>query len=262
MHRPNGMPGAAENPLDVHQATHVASNHGVRPGIENVPHLVLQDSRRDVAVPEREAASETAAPLGVLHFHELHIPHPPDQLSGLFAHAETTQQITGIMIGDLPAVSRSDIFDPQHVHQVFGQLENPPAHGAGLFHPPGVVPEQFRVSLPNHGHAGPGWADNGPGTLEGPDEMPGRNHGFLPVPGLESRLAAARLAGGTAEVHSQSSKYPDHGLTHFGVHAVDDTRNEQRRFFTPAHGFPAQIERMRTQANDPDGRQAVSRLER
>ncbi|VTR67152.1 hypothetical protein DESC_590068 [Desulfosarcina cetonica] len=223
----NGMVVAREVALDVHQADHVAADHGLGARGEDIGDLLGDHGRGDVRVFHRESAAESAAAVGINHFHQFQAVHAGQKLARLMAHAEGAHEVAGVVIGDPSRPAGPQIGHAQDVHEKFGQFEGLGGHGRGPRPPGRFIGKQLGVVMAHHGHAGARRTDDAGCIFEDFDEVPGRLAGRVPVTGIEGRLAAAGLAVGVVHDDGQAFEDPQHRLGHFRIDAVDDALDEQ-----------------------------------
>lgn len=147
---------AAQPAFDVEDTAEVTEHHGIGPAGLNVGALLVNDRRGDVAVLDRERATESAARLAVLHFGQRHTRQLAQQFAWLLLDAQLTQAGTGIVIGDTAGKSGIEPVNLCHVDEEIGQFEDalPQALVAAMQFR--IVAQQVLIVLANHAAAGAG----------------------------------------------------------------------------------------------------------
>ena len=182
---------------NLHQASQVAAQDHLRPGVFDSGDLVVRHAGGYLRILDAEGPPETTADFRIVHFLQLDSRTVPKKLPGLLPNAQFPQTRTGVVVRNFPVagfqVATGHAFQSHFLHQKLGQFKRLFPHRPGPCVP---VPFRFQqrwVMMPDHRRTGPRRHDNTIEWLQGPDDRLGQFRGFFLVPAVVRGLAATAL---------------------------------------------------------------------
>lgn len=159
------------------------------------------------------------------------------ELARLGFEMKLAQGMAGVVIGDTVREKCADVIDLGDFDEEFGKLEG--AFGeSGCLYAKWTRGQKLGIKHPDHCGAGAGRADDGLGVTKNANEALGDRTGLIPVPGIESRLAAAGLGFGEFEFVADASEDARHVEADLRGQLIDKAGNEESQF---SHGLNRRI---------------------
>ncbi len=196
MHGSDRQAGAIDDALQLHQATGVDGDHGGSAGFLDGIDFGARHRAGQLGELDGERTAETAALFRRGHLREGQPANISQQFSGARFDAQLAQGMATVVIGDDAIEARADILDAGHFQQETRKLPNARLQRMRLGEEFGIVLEQIREMMRDHGRAGSRRHNDVFGIAKDVEKMPGDLARFLGITGVERRLAAAGLRGG------------------------------------------------------------------
>jgi hypothetical protein len=224
----DGKSRAIDDALQLHQATGVDGDDGGCAGLLDGIDLGTRHGAGDLWEFDRECSAETAAFLGDVHFSQREALNFRQQFSRTRLDAQLAQGVAAVVIGDDTVESRSHILDAGHFEQESRKLPDSRLQTMDLGEQRGIVLEDVREMMRDHGCARAGGHDDVFRIAEDVQEMPGDGARFVRIAGVEGGLAAAGLGFWKIHLVAQALQHLSDGDADLRENLIHDAGDKQR----------------------------------
>ncbi len=222
-----GQSGAIDHSLELHEATGVDGDDGGCAGFLDGIDLGAGHGAGNLREFDGERAAEAAAFFRDIHFGEREPLDMSEQFSRARFDAQLAEGVAAVVIGDDAVEPGADILDTGHLEQEARKFPDSRLQPMDLGEQLGIVLEDVRVVVRDHGRARAGGHDDVLAIAEHVEEMPGDSARFIRVAGVEGGLAAAGLGRGEIDLITEVLQHLRDGDADLREGLIDDAGDKQ-----------------------------------
>jgi hypothetical protein len=226
--RADGESRAIDDALELHQATGVDGDDGGCAGLLDGIDLGARHGAGDLREFDGERSAEAAAFFGDVHFSEREALNFREQFSRTRFDAQLAEGVAAVVVGDDAVESRADIFYARDFEEESRKLPNSRLQAMDLGEELGIVFEDVREMMRDHGCARARGHDDVFRIVEDVEEMPGDGARFIRIAGVEGGLAAAGLGRGEIDLVAQAFQHLSDGDANLRENLIHDAGDKQR----------------------------------